>query len=208
MSKFWVLRRRTSRVNKTSPKAWGFNARNIPAAAMDMAKGFLHLNRLPLGFVHPGGFQPKTMAVFWHPKTPNLTPKSLQICTGFSKSGTSREQLKFWDRFPPSGPFGSSSSNWNRPCRAANVSRLAQFEHPCHQMPRLPHKVSINVTKCHACHTKCRGQQYVTKLCVCVRKLCVRAVCDTSATPKEWCVCVTSGAKLLPAFRPCCEEGL
>ena len=28
---------------------------------------------------------------------------------------------------------------------------------PCHQVPRLPHKVKVDVTKCHACHAKRRG---------------------------------------------------
>ena len=27
----------------------------------------------------------------------------------------------------------------------------------CHQAPRLPHKTKADVTKCHACHAKCRG---------------------------------------------------
>ena len=27
----------------------------------------------------------------------------------------------------------------------------------CHQVPRLPHKVKVDVTKCHACHAKRRG---------------------------------------------------
>ena len=27
----------------------------------------------------------------------------------------------------------------------------------CHQVPRLPHEMKVHVTKCHACHTKCRG---------------------------------------------------
>ena len=27
----------------------------------------------------------------------------------------------------------------------------------CHQVPRLPRKMKVDVTKCHACHAKCRG---------------------------------------------------
>ena len=58
-----------------------------------------------------------------------------------------------------------------------NATPATQSEHQCYQMPRLPHQLP--------------GSAICDKVvCVCVRKLCVRAVCDTSATPKEWCVCV------------------
>ena len=39
----------------------------------------------------------------------------------------------------------------------ASATPATQSDDPCHQVPRLPHKVKVDVTKCHACHTKRRG---------------------------------------------------
>ena len=50
------------------------------------------------------------------------------------------------DQAGPSAPHSTMSATpatWN--------------EGECHQVPRLPRETKVNVTKCHACHAKCRG---------------------------------------------------
>ena len=44
-------------------------------------------------------------------------------------------------------------------CRSMSPSATpaTQSEGRCHQVPRLPRKVKVDVTKRHACHAKCRG---------------------------------------------------
>ena len=37
---------------------------------------------------------------------------------------------------------------------AISATPATQSEGRCHQVPRLPHKVTVDVTKCHACHAK------------------------------------------------------
>ena len=38
-----------------------------------------------------------------------------------------------------------------------HAASATQSDDPCHQVPRLPRKVKVHVTKCHACHAKSRG---------------------------------------------------
>ena len=38
-----------------------------------------------------------------------------------------------------------------------SATPATQSEGWCHQVPRLPRKTKVDVTKCHACHAKCRG---------------------------------------------------
>ena len=40
---------------------------------------------------------------------------------------------------------------------AISATPATQSDDPCHQVRRLPHKVKVDVTKCHACHAKRRG---------------------------------------------------
>ena len=40
---------------------------------------------------------------------------------------------------------------------AVSATPATQSEHQCHKAPRLPRKMSADVTKRHACHAKCRG---------------------------------------------------
>ena len=64
---------------------------------------------------------------------------------------------------------------------AISATPATQNEGGCHQVPRLPHEMKVHVTKCHACHAKCR-QWCVTKMvghkvvCLrwCVTKLCAK----------------------------------
>ena len=37
---------------------------------------------------------------------------------------------------------------------AVSATPATQSEGRCHEVPRLPHKVKVDVTKCHACHAK------------------------------------------------------
>ena len=39
---------------------------------------------------------------------------------------------------------------------AISVTPATQNEDGCDQVPRLPRETKVDVTKCHACHTKCR----------------------------------------------------
>ena len=39
---------------------------------------------------------------------------------------------------------------------AISATPATQSNNPCHEVPRLPHKVKVDVTKCHACHVKRR----------------------------------------------------
>ena len=65
-----------------------------------------------------------------------------------------------------------------------NATPAAQKGRTRHQMPRLAHKVSLHVSKCHACCACHKMRDKVVKeLCVeesCVTKLsdCDKAVCD------------------------------
>ena len=38
-----------------------------------------------------------------------------------------------------------------------SATPATQDDGGCHQVPRLPRKMKVDVTKCHACHAKCRG---------------------------------------------------
>ena len=40
---------------------------------------------------------------------------------------------------------------------AISATRATQSNNRCRQVSRLPHKVKVDVTKCHACHAKRRG---------------------------------------------------
>ena len=106
----------------------------------------------------------------------------------------------------------------------------------CRQVPRLPRKTKVdvsNVTKCHACHAKCRGAATqnegeceqaprlpqlcvkdgvwqtcvcVRKLCcVCVRKLCVTMLCVIKLCVKEsvWQCCVWQSC----VWKRVCDKG-
>ena len=68
---------------------------------------------------------------------------------------------------PPRNPKRAT-----RPSPVPEVPRLPHNEGGCHQVPHLPHKTKLGVTKCHAYHAK---------LCVCDKVVCV---CD-----KVVCVC-------------------
>ena len=52
-------------------------------------------------------------------------------------------------------------------------------------------KSDADVTKCHTCHTKERGQRVV-----CERVLCERVECDKVVCERGVCVCETAGAGL------------
>ena len=82
----------------------------------------------------------------------------------------------------------------------------------CHQVPRLPRKVTIHVMKCHACHANSRGEVKVdvTKLprlphkvkvdvtkCHACHTNCVQVVCEYIS-----CVCVS---KLCVCVQVVCE---
>ena len=42
-------------------------------------------------------------------------------------------------------------------CDDKCATPATQSNNRCRQVPRLPHKVKVDVTKCHACHAKRRG---------------------------------------------------
>ena len=69
---------------------------------------------------------------------------------------------------------------------ASSAMPATQSNNPCHQVPRLPHKVNVDVTKCHACHAKrvvC--EQVVCEQVVCV---CVQVVCECKLCVSKLCV--------------------
>ena len=51
---------------------------------------------------------------------------------------------------------GNQARHQSQPS-AISATPATQSDDPCHQVPRLPHKVKVDVTKCHACHAKRRG---------------------------------------------------
>ena len=64
-----------------------------------------------------------------------------------------------------------------------------QSDGRCHQVPRLPRKVKVDVTKCHACHgvvKLCGDKLCVSKLCVV--KLCVSKLCVSKLYMNKLCV--------------------
>ena len=83
--------------------------------------------------------------------------------------------------------------------QSEDTTPATQSEGPCRQVPLLPHKVNVGVTKCHACHAKlpretvdklcvwtsCAWTSCVWVSCVCVCKLCVSKLCVS-----KLCVCV------------------
>ena len=44
---------------------------------------------------------------------------------------------------------------------AISATPATQSARPCHQAPRLPRKVEVDVAKCHACHARSRGDNGV-----------------------------------------------
>ena len=70
---------------------------------------------------------------------------------------------------PPKRPTRASpvcaTPATQRECRCHQVPHwmspratpATQRECRCHQVPHLPRETKVNVTKCHACHAKCRG---------------------------------------------------
>ena len=56
----------------------------------------------------------------------------------------------------PTASFGNPVRHPSRPS-AVSATPATQSEGQCRQVPRLPRKVTIDVTKCHACHAKSRG---------------------------------------------------
>ena len=50
----------------------------------------------------------------------------------------------------------STASSGNQ-ARHQSQPSATQSDGRCHQVPRLPRKVKVDVTKCHACHAKSRG---------------------------------------------------
>ena len=53
-------------------------------------------------------------------------------------------------------PPGKQARHQSQPS-AISATPATQSDDPCHEVPRLPHKVKVDVTKCHACHAKRRG---------------------------------------------------
>ena len=53
-------------------------------------------------------------------------------------------------------PPGNQARHQSQPS-AISATPATQSNNPCHQVPRLPHKVKVDVTKCHVCHAKRRG---------------------------------------------------
>jgi len=75
---------------------------------------------------------------------------------------------------------------------AISATPATQSDDPCHQVPRLPRKVEVHVTKCHACHAKSRGQvvwgQVVCVCKLCAEKLCVDKLCEDKLVSNKVCV--------------------
>ena len=56
----------------------------------------------------------------------------------------------------PSAPSATPATQYEGGCR--QVPRLPrETKGGCRQVPRLPRETKLDVTKCHACHAKCRG---------------------------------------------------
>ena len=76
----------------------------------------------------------------------------------------------------PSAPPEPAQCHKCHACRtkwrwmSSSATPATQSEGPCHQVPRLPHKVKVDVTKCHTCHAKWRSM----------------SPSDTPATQRRW----------------------
>ena len=49
------------------------------------------------------------------------------------------------------------------PPSAMSEAPATQNDRGCEIVPRLPREIKVDVTKCHACHAKCRGATGVTR---------------------------------------------
>ena len=139
-------------------------------------------------------------------RLPCKTTVNVSKCHACHANGTSMSPIA-----TPATQSGAAPRATNR-AQARHQSQpsgITRNEGWCEQVPRLPRKTTVNVSKRHACHAKCRGERWcVTKWCVkdgvwqscvwkmvcekwCVKKLCMwKMVCVC----ERWCVtkrCVT-----------------
>ena len=70
-------------------------------------------------------------------------------CTSMSPSATPATQKAA----ASTASFGNQARHQSQPS-AISATPATQSEGGCHQVPRLPRKVTVDVTKCHACHAK------------------------------------------------------
>ena len=56
----------------------------------------------------------------------------------------------------PTASTGNQARHQSQPS-AKSATPATQSGGRCHQVPRLPRKVEVDVAKCHACHAKSRG---------------------------------------------------
>ena len=83
---------------------------------------------------------------------------------------------------------GNQARHQSQPS-AISATPATQSDGRCHQVPRLPRKVKVDVTKCHACHgvvKLCGDKLCVSKLCVV--KLCVSKLCVSKLYMNKLCV--------------------
>ena len=89
----------------------------------------------------------------WAPGLPRKTKVNVRRCHAchvkrrwLSSSATPATQSAAASRATKSGP--------SAPPSAMSATPATQNQGGCHQVPRLPRKTKVDVTKCHACHAK------------------------------------------------------
>ena len=93
-------------------------------------------------------------------KVPRL-PRKVQLHVAKCHACHAKSRGVHGDMWEPSAPPEPAQCHT---CHACHVKRrwmsqsatpATQSNNPCHEVPRLPHKVKVDVSKCHACHAKC-----------------------------------------------------
>ena len=99
------------------------------------------------------------------PRLPRMSPRTSCVMKLFTSCVSKYHACHVKRRWMSSSATPATQSN--NPCH--EVPRLPhKVKVDVTKLPRLPHKVKVDVTKCHACHTKCVCKLCVSKLHVCV----------------------------------------
>ena len=108
-------------------------------------------------------------------------PRLLPIATP-KRRGDKPNRNQARHQSQPTAKSLTPATKWRSMSRSATPA--TQNGGGCFQLPHLPHKMKVDVAKCHACHTKSRGD----KRGLFVSELCVRVVCEQVVCVWESCV--------------------
>ena len=104
-----------------------------------------------------------------HRKSTDFAWRSSTVCMSPSKCSLSPSAMSEAParvpRLPRKVPRRSrvTKPGPRAPPSAMSEAPATQNDRGCEIVPRLPREIKVDVTKCHACHAKCRGATGVTR---------------------------------------------